>query len=179
MSCRVLSMTAQSLSEMASHVYCIQLCEGAMTKNLKLLATAAFLVALCALLSGCVGYTVGVSGFTDPAYAGGHSYWLLPGKKGVTDDDLEFREYGVHVRRGLSQAGFTESSTIEQADLVIFLSYGIGDTKEHNHSYSLPIYGQTGGGTASFRGTTYSGYGSATTYGTIYQQPQFGVVEPP
>lgn len=149
-----------------------------MTANRRRLLTATLLVALCTLLGACVGpqYSVGVSGFTDPAYAGGKSYWLLPGQKGVTDDDLEFREYARYVRRGLSQAAFFESAGLDHADLVIFLSYGIGDTKEHHYSYSLPIYGQTGGGTASFRGTIYSGYGSATTYGTIYQQPQFGVV---
>jgi hypothetical protein len=82
-----------------------------MTENRKRLLTATLVATLCALLGGCVvpRYTVGVSGFADPAYAGGHSYWLLPGQKGVTDEDLEFREYAGYVRRGLKQAGFTES----------------------------------------------------------------------
>jgi hypothetical protein len=130
------------------------------------------------ILSGCVepSYRVGVSGFSDPKYVGGHSYWLLSGKDGVTVDDLEFREYATYLRRGLAQSGFSEATNIDQADLAIFISYGIGDTKEQGYSYSMPVYGQTGGGTYNFSGTTSSGYGSATTYGTITQTPQFGVV---
>jgi hypothetical protein len=149
-----------------------------MNTNRKRFTTATQLALLCALLSGCVGtsYHVGVSGFTDPAYTGGRSYWLLPGMKGLAADDLEFREYAGYLRRGLSQSGFTEAPSFEQADLAIFVSYGVGDTREQNYSYSLPIYGQTGGGTYDFSGTTYSGTGAATTYGTIYQQPQYGIV---
>ena len=142
-----------------------------------------FLVAILALLvgvvlSGCVSpsYRVGVNGFSDPNFTGGRSYYLLSGKKDVSVDDLEFREYATYLRRGLGQAGFSESATLDQADLAIFISYGIGDAKEQAYSYSLPVYGQTGGGTYNFSGTTYSGYGSATTYGTISQTPQYGVV---
>ncbi len=91
-------------------------------------------------------------------------------------NDLEFREYANYLRRGLSQSGFIESPSLDQADLAIFVGYGIGDTKEHAYSYSLPVYGQTGGGTYNFSATTYSGYGSATTYGTASQMPQYGVV---
>lgn len=145
-----------------------------MKKKLFLLIS---LAALCTSLCGCAGtsYEVGVSGFAIPAYAGGQSYWLQSGKKEVAEDNLEFQEYARYVRRGLAEAGFTVSPSIEQADLVVFLSYGIGDAKDH--SYSVPIYGLTGGGTATFSGTSYSPrYGSTTTSGTVRQQPQFGVV---
>lgn len=90
---------------------------------------------------------------------------------------LEFREYAAYLRRGLAQAGYSESATLDQADLAIFVSYGIGDAKEQAYSYSMPVYGQTGGGTYNFSGTTYSDYGgTATTYGTATQTPQYGVV---
>lgn len=137
-------------------------------------ATLALLAGM--MLSGCISYRIAVNGFSDPKYAGGHSYWLLSGKDGVTVDDLEFREYAAYLRRGLGQAGYSESATLDQADLAIFVSYGIGDAKEQAYSYSMPVYGQTGGGTYNFSGTTYSGYGSATTYGTVTQTPQYGVV---
>jgi hypothetical protein len=142
-----------------------------------------FIAAIIALLvgvalSGCAShrYRIAVNGFSDPKYAGGHSYWLLSGKDGVTVDDLEFREYAAYLRRGLAQAGYSESATLDQADLAIFVSYGIGDAKEQAYSYSMPVYGQTGGGTYNFSGTTYSDYGTATTYGTATQTPQYGVV---
>lgn len=130
------------------------------------------------VLSGCVShrYRIAVNGFSDPKYAGGHSYWLLSGKDGVSMNDLEFREYAAYLRRCLAQAGYSESATLDQADLAIFVSYGIGDAKEQAYSYSMPVYGQTGGGTYNFSGTTYSDYGAATTYGTATQTPQYGVV---
>ncbi|MDD5138635.1 MAG: hypothetical protein PHY43_00060 [Verrucomicrobiales bacterium] len=139
--------------------------------------TTAILALLAGIvLSGCTSYRIAVNGFNDPKYAGGHSYWLLSGEDGVTVDDLEFREYAAFLRRGLAQAGYSESVTPDQADLAIFVSYGIGDAKAQAYSYSTPIYGQTGGGTYNFSGTTYSSYGSAMTYGTATQTPQYGVV---
>jgi len=149
-----------------------------MSKHSKCFTAATLALLASLMLSGCAGrsYRIGVNGFSDPNHAGGHSYWLLSGKDNVTVNDLEFREYAAYLRRGLGQAGFSESVTLDQADLAIFVSYGIGDTKEQAYSYSLPIYGQTGGGTYNFSGTTYSGYGSATTYGTVTQTPRYGVV---
>lgn len=138
--------------------------------------TATLMVFLAALLGGCASYQVGVSGFSDPFYAGGRTFWLLSGNKDVTADDLEFREYAGYLRRGLVQAGFSEAANFDKADLAIFVRYGIGDPKEHHFSYSLPIYGPIGGGTYTYSGTSYSSYSSATTHGTIYQQPQYGVV---
>jgi hypothetical protein len=119
---------------------------------------------------------VGVSGFSDPNITTGRTYWLLSAKENVSAEDLEFREYATYLRNGLGRAGFTQSASLEQADLAIFVGYGIGDTKEHYYSYSLPVYGQTGGGSYNFSATTHSSYGSATTYGTATQTPQYGVV---
>ena len=147
-----------------------------MSKHSKCFMAATLALLAGMMLSGCISYRIAVNGFSDPKYAGGHSYWLLSGKDGVTVDDLEFREYAAYLRRGLGQAGYSESATLDQADLAIFVSYGIGDAKEQAYSYSMPVYGQTGGGTYNFSGTTYSGYGSATTYGTVTQTPQYGVV---
>lgn len=144
-------------------------------KNKRFIA-AALLALFCVFLGGCKFCRVGVSGFSNSAYKGGKSYWLLPGNKGVTANDLEFREYADHLRLALNRAGFTESPSFELADVGIFVTYGVGDPRENHYSYSLPVYGQTSGGTYNFSGTTYSGYGSATTYGTIQQQPQYGVV---
>jgi hypothetical protein len=147
-----------------------------MSKNSKCFTAAILVLLVAVVLSGCVSYRVAVNGFSDPKYAGGHSYWLLSGKDNVSVNDLEFREYAAYLRRGLAQAGYSESATPDQADLAIFVSYGIGDAKEQSYSYSMPIYGQTGGGTYNFSGTTYSDYGTATTYGTATQTPQYGVV---
>jgi len=149
-----------------------------MSKNSRCFTAAILALLVAIVLTGCVSNRVArvaVNGFSDTKYAGGHFYWLLSGKDDVAVDDLEFREYAAYLRRGLAQAGYSESATPDQADLAIFFSYGIGDAKEQSYSYSMPIYGQTGGGTYNFSGTTYSDYGTATTYGTATQTPQYGV----
>ena len=53
----------------------------------------------------------------------------------------------------------------EAADLAIFLSYGIGDPETIEHTYSIPITGQTG------VVSSYNFYSGSTTY-----TPTYGIV---
>jgi hypothetical protein len=147
-------------------------------RTLRSLPPTLLLVSACAVLSGCAGrsFVVGVSGFADANQADGTRYWLLPGNPDSTPEDLEFREYSRYLHAGLAQAGFQKAPSLEEADLAIFASYGLGDKQQDHYSYSLPIYGRTGGGAHNFSATTYSGTRSAHTYGTVYTQPTYGVV---
>jgi hypothetical protein len=147
-------------------------------RRIKNLTVLLGLTVLCLALVGCATrrFALGVSGFSDGTYAGGRTYWLMSGNSNVATSDFEFREYAGYIRRGLSQENFVEATSFEFADLAIFVSYGIGDSKDQNFSYSLPVYGQTGGGTYTYSGTVSSRYGTSTTRGTAYQQPSYGVV---
>ena len=144
--------------------------------NLKRFIIATLLLSFCISVTGCKYARVGVSGFSNSAYTGGKAYWLLPGNRGVTANDLEFQEYAAQLRLALNRVGFKAATNFDLADVGIFVTYGVGDPIENQYSYSLPVYGQTGGGTYNFSANTYSGYGSATTHGTIQQQPQYGVI---
>lgn len=65
---------------------------------------------------------------------------------------------------------------VNNADIAIFLSYGIGDPKVHTSSYSLPQWGQTGVASSTTYGTlnTYGNHANFT--GTTSYTPQYGIV---
>ena len=115
-----------------------------------------------------------VSSINDPNISTGKRYILLSGKNDVSDNDLQFREFASYVNNVLNQKGYIK--TDETPDLAVFLNYGIGDPQTSYSTYSLPIYGQTGGGQSTFNASTYGSGGYYTTSGSIYTAPTYGVV---
>lgn len=128
------------------------------------------------VLTGCVRFNVKVDSINDSNQRKNPKYILLSGIKGVDVNDLQFKEYAMYVRRALAEKGFTLADDIKQAELAVFLSYGIGEPQAIPYAFSLPIYGQTGGGTTTYNATTFGPGGIANTVGTAYQVPQYGVV---
>ncbi len=102
------------------------------------------------------------------------NYILLSGNKKVNVDDLEFKEYATYINRALKKKGFIQSS-FENANIAIFLDYGIGEPKENSYSYSLPTYGKTGVSSSTTYGTVNT-YGNSASYsGTTYNTPSYGI----
>ena len=146
-------------------------------------------VIIVALLAGCAGprYIVTVNSISSENASQKKKYILLPGLKTVTIDDLQFKEFASFVIRALTSKGYSLVSNIDNAEIVIFLGYGIGEPKEHLYTYSVPIWGVTGVSSSTTYGTanTYgniSSYGdysnlSATTFysGTTTYTPTYGI----
>jgi hypothetical protein len=124
------------------------------------------------LLAGCAvtqHFNVRVDSLAHVGAPTKRSYVLLPGNKGMTAGDLQFQEYAAYVHRALAARGFIQARRFEDADIAVFLAYGIGNPQTHVYSYSLPVWGQTGYSGSSTYGTlnTFGGYGtysSTTTY---------------
>ena len=102
--------------------------------------------------------------------------------EGVDVDDLQFQEYAAYLTRALNKQGFAEAKDGNN-ELTIFLRYGISDPSER--TASVPIIGQTGGGTSTFNANTTSNIysssgnsysGNSYTSGTVYKAPTYGVV---
>jgi len=129
----------------------------------------------CATVPFIPHFVVQVDSISAPEANAGQSYVLRPAREGVASNDLQYREFAAYVHRALAMRGFTKAS-LEEADTIILLNYGIGEPENTNYSYSLPVYGQTGGGTATYSGSTYGSGGYSHTTGTIQQQPTYGVV---
>ncbi len=122
-----------------------------------------------------LGFTVQVDSLRDPGAAVRTRYVLVPAVENVRENDLQYREFATYIRRALAQRGFTEASP-ETADLSILVTYGIGNPETRAHTYSVPVFGQTGGGTATYSGSSVGPGGSTFSHGTINQPAQFGVV---
>lgn len=137
-------------------------------------------ILLCILLTGCatIGqrpYFVDVSGLSSQAAHQYRSYIILPGNKGVMPDDLQFQEYAMGLSRALQVDGFVPAETGEVADVVIVLSYGIGDPQTHQYSFVLPVFGQTGIA-SSYSSGVINSYGNSASYsGTTTYVPTYGV----
>ncbi len=146
-----------------------------MKKGYRVLAAVVFLMAL---LSNCATvqppFLVKIDSIKADSSAGKKTYILLPGNKNTSPDELQFREFSGYVHRALSAQGFKQASSFEEADLAIFVVYGIGDPQEHQYTYSLPVWGQTGVSSSTTFGTL-STYGGLGTYsGTTVYTPTYG-----
>lgn len=134
------------------------------------------LIVIGALLAGCAvpqQFHVNIDSLARGDSATKRSYVLLPGNKGTNAGDLQFQEYAGYVHRALMARGLVHARRVEDADIVVFLSYGIGDPQTHYYTYSLPVWGQTGYSGLTTYGTlnTFGGYGtysSTTTYTPTY-----------
>jgi hypothetical protein len=102
-------------------------------------------------------------------------YILLSGIENVKDTDLQFIEYANYIVKALTSRGFIKTESFEDADVAIFLIYGIGNPQEKTFSYSLPTWGQTGISSSTTYGSL-SKFGNTATYtGSTTYNPTFGI----
>ena len=130
------------------------------------------------LIQGCaIGpqFHVNVDSISAPEAISKTKYILLPGVKNVEGSDLQYREYATYVERALAFQGYSQALSFEEADIAIFLGYGIGKPEAQQFTYSLPTYGKTGISSSSTSGTL-STYGNTSTYsGTTTYKPTYGI----
>jgi hypothetical protein len=136
----------------------------------------AYISILAALLifSGCASVKSTTSRFHQlPEIGNGESFAFLPAQS--QEGGLEYQAYCERIKKKLIEYGWVFSDSPSNADYLVFFTYSIdgGETV----SGSMPIYGQTGGGTSYSSGTVTSGYGGYASYsGTTYTAPTFGQV---
>lgn len=142
--------------------------------------TLSAILVLFVLLSGCatvrtLQYHVYVDSLSASTQTTRKHFVLLPGNKDVSVSDLQFKEYAEYINRALVARGYSPAENIEKADLAIFVVYGIGNPQQHQYSYSIPTWGQTGVSSSTTYGTL-STYGSFGTYsGTTTYTPTYGI----
>lgn len=129
-------------------------------------------------LAGCAvapQFNVSVDSISAPGVGDKTAYVLLPGLKDVNEGDLQYQEYASYVDRVLQSNGYTKAPSFQEADIAIFLGYGIGDPETHQYTYSLPTWGQTGIASSNTYGAV-STYKNTKTYsGTTTYTPTYGV----
>lgn len=131
-----------------------------------------------AIIQGCATspkFDVNVNSISGTDSNLKNRYLLVPGLKDVNPDDLQFQEYSGYAEKALSQKGFVKANNFNDADVVIFMSYGIGEPQVHQYTYAVPTWGQTGVSSANTSGTV-SAYGNSASYNTrTTYTPQYGI----
>lgn len=127
------------------------------------------------LITGCsprVQVSINSIGINPPHY---ESYTLLSGMKDTNPNDLQYQEYAGYVNKVLQSKGLKQTN-FANADMVVFLYYGISEPNNEQYTYSMPVYGQTGVSSSYTTGTINS-FGNMATYsGTTSYTPTYGIV---
>ena len=139
------------------------------------IVTGIFCIGILASCVATIRFESDVDSFARPDLKGKQQYVLMPGEKGTEASDLQFLEFAAYVEKVLAEKGYLKAQSIDQANIAIFLSYGIGDPQTHQFSYSTPVYGQTGVSSATTYGTVSSFGGMGTYSGTTTYTPSYGV----
>jgi hypothetical protein len=90
-----------------------------------------FLPALLLLLSACSPrYTFKIDAISDGSIAGNESFYLISGNPDMKASDLRFREAAEYVATGLEGKGYTRARDIGSADMLVEVSFGVGEPRE-------------------------------------------------
>ena len=117
-------------------------------------AQVALMVALGVWLAGCSTstYVVKVDAISKPASVTGatiaspQSYKLKSKNPALGEENLRYKEAADFVKTALSGKGLYEAPSMEKADMIVELDYGMDTPRKKVERVSVPVYAQTGGG---------------------------------
>ncbi len=113
------------------------------------------LAGACALyLAGCSTstYVVKVDAISKPATDHGattaelQSYKIKSKNPALGEENLRYKEASDYVKTALSGKGLYEAPSMEKADIIVELEYGMDAPRSKIENVSVPVYAQTGGG---------------------------------
>jgi hypothetical protein len=135
-----------------------------------------FLLILSAV--GCASdlkFHVEIDSISSPDAVSKRKYILLPGIKDVKNSDLQFIEYAKYIDKALASKKFVKAKSFEDANVAIFLVYGIGNPQESTFSYALPTWGQTGISSSNTYGSINTFGNTASYSGFTTYTPTYGI----
>lgn len=136
-------------------------------------------IAVVALAAGCAslspGFSVNVDAISSPLAEQKRSYVIIPGDASVPITDLQFQEYAGYLVNALNSQGFTMADTVDAAEIVITLNYGIGDPVTTTTTGVLPVFGQTGTASSTTTGTATTVGNRTNINATTANNPSYGI----
>ena len=131
------------------------------------------------LVTSCestTNFIVKVSAISSPSSLNKKTYILLAGNTNINSNSLEFQEYAQYLKRGLYRIGLVQVKNQTNADIAIFLFYGISDPETKEYTYSRPVWGKTGTKSKTTTGNVNLFGNSATYSETTETTPEYGIV---
>ena len=127
----------------------------------------ALLILLLALLTACstaprpMKFRTEIDSLVAAADQQGKTrFVVLPGNPGGNEQDLQFIEFKAYIEKILANRGYSKASSLQDSNVVMFLSYGVGNPEIRQYSYEVPMWNDMGYYPMSryYRGF-YPGYG--------------------
>ncbi len=126
-----------------------------MSLSKKLLTIAA--PALLLVLNACAtGLPTQVSRFQAMPAPEGQSFIIQPARA-ENAGGLEFAQYADHIRRNLTELGYSEASSAQAATFVVEVDYGVDDGRERVVARPDPFWGNPWGYRPSYSRFGYFG----------------------
>lgn len=98
---------------------------------MKLKTLGVLLPLLVLLLTGCATrYTFKIDAISDGSMSGSGSFYLVSGNADMKENDLRFKEAAEYVATALEGKGYTRASDIAKADMLVELSFSVGEPKD-------------------------------------------------
>jgi hypothetical protein len=133
--------------------------------------TPFYLIIILCLSSCATGFNVKVNSYGNTDFSNIKTYIIMPGDDEIVAQSLQYKEYVAYIDRVLHDKNYRRTNDIVEADVLIFINYGISDPHTYETTKSLPVYGNTGVSSSSTAGTfkvnPYSGnveYNQSTYY---------------
>ncbi len=98
------------------------------------------LLQACGALFGQPGYAIPYSVYIDsistPEDNYERNYMLHSGMQGTNERDLQYQEFAAYVHRALASMGYVRSSSVEDTNIVVLMSYSedtvVGQGRTHS-----------------------------------------------
>ena len=108
---------------------------------MKKILWVAFLTLLILSCSMTKNIVLQIDSIGKAQYEAALSYIFMPTDKDVNSGDLRFMEYAAYIEKALAWKGYRKASNADEANIIIYVTYGVGEPKEHSYAYSVPLYG--------------------------------------
>lgn len=102
-------------------------------------------------------------------------YLLISGDSETGWGDLLFEENAQMMMTALQASGFQPAASIDEVEIVILMTYGIGDPLTKDYAFELPVYGQTGVASSQTQSHAMILGNTINTRSTTTYTPSYGV----
>ncbi|MDD2759574.1 MAG: hypothetical protein PHH11_04710 [Methylomonas sp.] len=108
------------------------------------------LIALVFLLSACtttprqIVIRSDVDALASSDVQNKRRFVILPGNQELKEQDLQFIEFKTYVEKILTKRGFIKVDALQEGELAIFMSYGVGEPQTYQHTYEVPVWNDMG-----------------------------------
>jgi hypothetical protein len=96
--------------------------------------------------AGCMHSTktcsIAVNSFANPYAKTSLAYLVLPLNQGAHANDADFQEYSRYLGKALEARGYRAAHSFEEAQVAVFLGYGVGPPEKYVANYNVPVAGK-------------------------------------